>query len=81
MKRSTSLSAVAIRLSLTERTFFPILPWRFFADKNGNANIELENKVKITKSQLDEFGKAFVKRSINSDNVSSGYLPDSTTFN
>ncbi len=25
--------------------------------------------------------KAFVKRSINSDNVSSGYLPDSTTFN
>ena len=25
--------------------------------------------------------KAFVKNSIDSDNVSSGYLPDSTTFN
>lgn len=37
--------------------------WRFFDDKNGKANISLENNVKLTKSMLDEFGEDFEKKS------------------
>ncbi len=35
--------------------------WRFFADKNGPANVHLEAHVKITKKILDEFGNDFEK--------------------
>ncbi|MFQ5629214.1 MAG: DEAD/DEAH box helicase family protein [bacterium] len=35
--------------------------WRFFDDENGRANIALENKVKITKTLLNEFGEDFEK--------------------
>lgn len=35
--------------------------WRFFDDENGNANIQLENNVKISKKQFDEFGEDFEK--------------------
>ena len=35
--------------------------WRFFDDKNGKANIALENNVKITKQAIDEFGNDFEK--------------------
>lgn len=37
--------------------------WRFFDDENGNANILLENNVKITKTHFDEFGEDFEKTS------------------
>ena len=33
--------------------------WRFFDDKQGKANILLENNVKITKQKLDELGQDF----------------------
>ena len=33
--------------------------WRFFDDKQGKANILLENNVKITKQKLDELGEDF----------------------
>ena len=33
--------------------------WRFFDEKNGKANILLENNVKITKQKLDELGVDF----------------------
>lgn len=35
--------------------------WRFFDDKNGKANIVLENNAKITKQTIDEFGNDFEK--------------------
>lgn len=35
--------------------------WRFFDDENGQANICLEQNVKITKTMLDEFGNNFEK--------------------
>jgi len=35
--------------------------WRFFADENGPANIQLEAHVKPTKKTLDEFGNDFEK--------------------
>lgn len=35
--------------------------WRFFDDNNGNANILLENNVKIKKTALNRFGKDFEK--------------------
>ena len=35
--------------------------WRFFDDENGASNIQLENQVKITKTQFDEFGEDFEK--------------------
>ncbi|VVB89950.1 Type III restriction enzyme, res subunit [uncultured archaeon] len=35
--------------------------WRFFDDENGKANIFLENNVKITRTNLDEFGNDFEK--------------------
>src|SRR5437868_8077004 len=35
--------------------------WRFFDDENGNANILLEQNVKITQSLLDELGNDFEK--------------------
>jgi type I restriction enzyme R subunit len=35
--------------------------WRFFSDKNGPANIVLENNVKLTKKTIDEFGNDFEK--------------------
>ncbi len=41
--------------------------WRFFDDENGAANIQLENQVKITKTQFDEFGEDFEK-------TNSGYV-------
>jgi len=37
--------------------------WRFFDDENGEANIQLENNVKITKTHFDEFGEDFEKTS------------------
>lgn len=33
--------------------------WRFFDDAKGRANVVLENNVKITKTELDEFGEDF----------------------
>ncbi len=33
--------------------------WCFFDDKHGNANIELENNVKITQTNLDGFGTVY----------------------
>jgi type I restriction enzyme R subunit len=33
--------------------------WRFFDSEEGNANIELENKAKLTQAELDEFGEDF----------------------
>jgi len=41
--------------------------WRFFDNENGAANIQLENQVKITKTQFDDFGDDFEK-------TSSGYV-------
>ena len=35
--------------------------WRFFNDDIGNANIQLEANVKITKHQLDDLGNNFEK--------------------
>lgn len=35
--------------------------WRFFDDEKGKANIVLENNVKITRKNLDEFGNDFEK--------------------
>jgi type I restriction enzyme R subunit len=35
--------------------------WRFFADGNGSANVQLEAHVKLTKKVLDEFGNDFEK--------------------
>ena len=35
--------------------------WRFFDDNNGQANIVLENNIKITKTHFDEFGEDFEK--------------------
>jgi type I restriction enzyme R subunit len=35
--------------------------WRFFDDEKGKANIVLENNVKITRKNLDEFGEDFEK--------------------
>lgn len=35
--------------------------WRFFDDAKGKANIRLENQVKLTKTQIDEFGTDFEK--------------------
>jgi type I restriction enzyme, R subunit len=35
--------------------------WRFFADTNGLANVQLEAHVKLTKKILDEFGNDFEK--------------------
>ncbi len=35
--------------------------WRFFDDEKGNANIVLENNIKITRKNLDEFGNDFEK--------------------
>ena len=35
--------------------------WRFFDDENGQANIVLEQNVKITKTFLDELGNNFEK--------------------
>jgi type I restriction enzyme R subunit len=35
--------------------------WRFFDDEKGKANIVLENNIKITKKNLDEFGNDFEK--------------------
>ncbi len=37
--------------------------WRFFDDEKGTANIVLENNVKLTKTELDEFGEDFEKTS------------------
>ena len=37
--------------------------WRFFDDEDSNANIQLENNVKITKTHFDEFGEDFEKTS------------------
>ncbi|MFC1563817.1 DEAD/DEAH box helicase family protein [candidate division KSB1 bacterium] len=33
--------------------------WRFFDDQNGKANISLENNVKISKTEFDEYGNDF----------------------
>ena len=35
--------------------------WRFFDDEKGKANIQLENNVKISKKQFDEYGEDFEK--------------------
>jgi type I restriction enzyme R subunit len=35
--------------------------WRFFDDKEGRANIVLENNTKLKKTELDEFGDDFEK--------------------
>ncbi len=35
--------------------------WRFFDSKEGKANIVLENKTKLTQTELDEFGENFEK--------------------
>ena len=35
--------------------------WRFFADNNGPANVQLEAHVKLTKKTLDELGNDFEK--------------------
>ncbi len=35
--------------------------WRFLDDENGKANILLENHIKISQHQLDEFGEDFEK--------------------
>lgn len=35
--------------------------WRFFDDKNGKANISLENNVKITESHINELGEDYEK--------------------
>ncbi len=35
--------------------------WRFFDDENGEANILLENQVKITKHEIDAWGNDFEK--------------------
>ena len=35
--------------------------WRFFDSKEGRANIVLENKTKLTQTELDEFGEDFEK--------------------
>jgi type I restriction enzyme R subunit len=35
--------------------------WRFFADENGPANIQLEPSVKLTKQALNELGENFEK--------------------
>lgn len=35
--------------------------WRFFDDETGKSNIVLENNVKITKKEIDEFGNDFEK--------------------
>lgn len=35
--------------------------WRFFDDENGTANIQLEANVKITKTQIDNYGENFEK--------------------
>jgi len=35
--------------------------WRFFDSKEGKANIVLENKTKLTQTELDEFGDDFEK--------------------
>ena len=37
--------------------------WRFFADGNGPANIQLEPNVKIKTQDLDAFGEDFEKES------------------
>ena len=37
--------------------------WRFFDDENGQANILLENKVKITQKIIDEWGEDYEKTS------------------
>lgn len=37
--------------------------WRFFDDENGQANILLENKVKITQKIIDEWGADYEKTS------------------
>ena len=37
--------------------------WRFFADENGPANVQLEAHVKLTKKALDELGNDFEKTS------------------
>lgn len=37
--------------------------WRFFDDKNGNANVVLENNVKLTKKAVDALGNDFEKSS------------------
>ncbi len=41
--------------------------WRFFDDKDGPANIQLEPNVKIKEKDIDEFGKDF-------ERTSSGYV-------
>ena len=41
--------------------------WRFFDDKNGYANIQVEPYVKMTKSQVDAFGENF-------DKVKNGFI-------
>ena len=33
--------------------------WRFLDDENGQANIQLEPNVKITESDIDDFGQNF----------------------
>lgn len=33
--------------------------WRFFSDKRGSANIQLEPGVKLTKIKLDKLGNDF----------------------
>ena len=35
--------------------------WRFFDSKEGRANIVLENKTKLSQTELDEFGEDFEK--------------------
>jgi type I restriction enzyme R subunit len=35
--------------------------WRFFDDENGRANITLEKNVKLTRHNIDDFGKDFEK--------------------
>jgi len=35
--------------------------WRFFDSKEGRANVVLENKTKLTQTELDEFGEDFEK--------------------
>jgi type I restriction enzyme, R subunit len=37
--------------------------WRFFEDDKGQANIQLENNVKITKTHFNEYGEDFEKTS------------------
>ena len=37
--------------------------WRFFDNEEGNANIVLENKAKLTQTELDKFGEDFEKTS------------------